>query len=241
MRATRILTVILGVLAIALLFWGWHIYEELQAEERLDEPTAADARALADAARAELLQRYGGLDPDQLLQKRVRDIGLGLVAGTAASTEPYGFTFEVLADSRSLAAFALPGGDILVTSAVVHTLKDDDDVAGFLAHELGHAIAHHDATAVRATRKLAYAVSLVTDPRYEPGQEEEADHLAVHILAEAGYDPKVLLTALTRIDDATGIGAKESEFGAAHPSPGQRAEHIEAAIEDLKAEQPVAH
>ena len=45
----------------------------------------------------------------------------------------------VLLDWRLVNAFAVPGGQIILTRGLVQTAGSPDEVAGVLAHELGHA------------------------------------------------------------------------------------------------------
>lgn len=56
-----------------------------------------------------------------------------------AAASPYTFEFHVLDDDETLNAFALPGGQVFVTHAMVTRLETDDLLAGVLGHEIAEA------------------------------------------------------------------------------------------------------
>jgi predicted Zn-dependent protease len=111
----------------------------------------------------------------------------------------------VLIDWSLVNAFAVPGGQIILTRGLVQRAGSADEVAGVLAHELGHTLElHPEAGIVRAmglaaATQLALAGSqgtasnlglLLTQLRYTRIAEAEADAHALRMLKGAGISAK---------------------------------------------------
>lgn len=102
-------------------------------------------------------------------------------------------------------AFALPGGHIVVTDALVELLHDRPDVLiGVLGHELGHVAHQHGMRSVVQASLLAAASSLVLgdfstvmtaapvllgQAAYARDFEFEADAAAARLMRANGWDP----------------------------------------------------
>ncbi|UFP95475.1 M48 family metallopeptidase [Gloeobacter morelensis] len=210
--------------------------------------------ALGLQALPQLQRQYGGTSRDIQGQQLVDRVGERLVRGTAASRSPYRFKFHLLDDPRTVNAFALPGGQIFITSALLGRLKSEGELAGVLAHEIGHVVGRHGAEQLakqQLTQGLTGAAVIATYDPYDPssrnsaavaaalgqlvnmrfGREDEleSDRLAITYMAEAGYDPRSLL-AVMRTLKAAGGGARPPEFFSTHPDPDRRLERIAEAI-----------
>ena len=92
----------------------------------------------------DIAQQYGGLYPDERLQAYVDAIGNKLVKNSIARETPYQYDFHLLADDRTINAFALPGGQCFITYALFRQLNEAQ-LAGVLGHEIGHVIGRHSA------------------------------------------------------------------------------------------------
>ena len=96
----------------------------------------------------QMVQEYGGMYPDQKLQDFVEAVGQKLVQATVASKTGYKYDFHLLADPNTVNAFALPGGQVFITYALLSKLENEDQLAGVLGHEIGHVIGRHAAERV---------------------------------------------------------------------------------------------
>ncbi len=128
-------------------------------------------------------------------------------------------------------------------------------VAGVMAHEIGHVVARHSAQRLakqQLTQGLSGAAVLATyDPnnpnsqasqaaiamignlvnmKYGREDELEADRLGVRFMAQAGYDPCELIGVMEILESAGG-GARQPEFLSTHPSPANRVQEIENAVQ----------
>lgn len=158
--------------------------------------------ALGAQEHPKILQQFGGAVKDRKLQAYIDALGRRLAATTQRAGDPW--TFTVL-DSDVVNAFALPGGYVYVTRGLLALAKDEAEVAGVLAHEIGHVTAHHSAerqTRQTITGLLAAGVGLVLGSpelgqiaelgggalvaSYSRGQELEADQLGIATLERAG-------------------------------------------------------
>lgn len=107
----------------------------------------ASARSLKDPdlfyksqmAAQQALSFYGSYDePTEM--RRVADIGYRIAQEAQFQDFPYTF---YLADMPAPNAFALPGGQIFITSGMLRLGLNDDMLAGLLGHEIGHVVLQH--------------------------------------------------------------------------------------------------
>ena len=77
---------------------------------------------------------------DPLIQKRVEDIGKKIAA--VCDRKEIEYHFQALEDDE-INAFSLPGGYVMVFSGLIAKVANDDELAGVLAHEVGHIVARH--------------------------------------------------------------------------------------------------
>jgi predicted Zn-dependent protease len=160
----------------------------------------------------------------------------------AAADKPLSARVVIL-DWSLVNAFAVPGGQIILTRGLLQRAGSGDEVAGVLAHELGHTLElHPEAGIVRAmglaaATQLALAGSqgtvsnvglLLTQLRYTRIAEREADAHALRMLKGAGIAAKGFGDFFERLEGKrpSGETAKTaSEFEVilhTHPSTADR-------------------
>lgn len=155
-------------------------------------------------------------------------------------------------------AWALPGGKVGVYTGIFKAAKNQDQLAGVIAHEIGHVVSrHHDE---RITRQVGAAgvlqiLSGVAGARYGEGigsavsqggsiaaqagfllpnsrdQESEADVVGQQLMARAGFDPRGAV-ALWQNMAAAG-GARPPQWLSTHPDPSSRLRELQARADDL--------
>ncbi len=211
--------------------------------------------ALGLEARPEMERQFGGRAADGQAQARIDRIGETLVAASAAKDSGYPFEFHVLADDQTINAFALPGGQVFITTGLLKRLKTDGEVAGVLGHEIGHVVARHSAERIakqqltqgltgaavlatydpgnrssEASAQIAMLVGNLVNMKYGRDDELESDRLGVRFMAEAGYDPRALIQVMKVLAEAG--GGSQPEFFSTHPNPENRVGRIEEAIRE---------
>ncbi|WP_197274028.1 M48 family metallopeptidase [Hymenobacter sp. DG25A] len=226
-------------------------------EEQHVNLSTEDEIALGLKAAPEMAQQYGGLHPDKQAQEAVSRIGQAIVQGSPASRSPYKFNFYLLADEQTINAFALPGGQIFLTAGLLKNLKSEGQVAGVLAHEVGHVIQRHSAEQLAKTQltqglagaagiaaydpdrpggsianaAIAAAIAKVVSLRFSREDELEADRVGVDYVSDAGYDPRAMLQVMQVLEQAGG-GGSGPEFMQTHPNPGNREQEIQQEIKE---------
>jgi predicted Zn-dependent protease len=204
--------------------------------------------ALGLQSAPQMAARFGGVTRNEKVARLVETIGRGLVERSVAAKSPYRFSFHVLADPRTINAFALPGGPVFITEGLLRLLKTEGELAGVLGHEIGHVLARHSAEHLakqQLTQGLVGAVAVgsgdysaaqmaqmvggIINMKYGRDDEIESDALGVRIMAEAGYDPRSMLRVMDVLASASS-GSSQPEFLSTHPNPGNRSEEIKAAI-----------
>ena len=212
--------------------------------------------ALGLQSAPEMEAQFGGLEPDSRYQTLVQTIGAKLVNGSFASQADYPFEFHVLADNQTVNAFALPGGPVYVTRALIDLLETEGQVAGVLSHEISHIVARHSAEQISkqqltqsltgavvlatydpsnpssmATAEVALLIGQLIDMKFSRDDEIIADSMGVKIMAQANYDPTSMVAVMKILEQAG--GSSPVEFFSTHPSPENRIGKIEQAIADL--------
>lgn len=167
----------------------------------------------------EMAQQYGGLYPDERLQSFVASVGNNLVQNSIARDTPYTFNFHLLADDKTINAFALPGGQIFITYALFKQLNEEQ-LAGVLGHEIGHVIGRHSAERIANSehwQKLVMGASvgadagslvsaygqntLLTNGRDD---ELESDELGVLFMIQSEYNPEEMIEVMKILKTASG-------------------------------------
>ncbi|MEE8248105.1 MAG: M48 family metalloprotease [Alphaproteobacteria bacterium] len=203
-----------------------------------------------------VVAEFGGVYDDPELGGYVAMIGGALVAN---SEQPrYAFTFTIL-NSPVINAFALPGGYVYVTRGLMALANSEAELAGVLAHEIGHVTARHPAQrysrGVIANLGVTLLGILTDNPqvnqvaqiggglylmRFSREEEYESDLLGVGYLSRTGYNPwgqARFLESLgaehelaQKLAGEEGRGLYELDFFSTHPRTSERvARAIEAA------------
>ena len=135
-------------------------------------------------------------------------------------------------------AFALPGGRILIAEGLLRAARSPDEVAGVLAHEIGHAIHRHATAALIEGLSLAFlfgvllgdfgagavawAGEVLIGLRFRREAEAEADERALELLARAGVSSRGLADFFARIEEETGDAPAFVHLLSTHPDTGSR-------------------
>ena len=157
----------------------------------------------------------------------------------------------VVADLPDTNAFAMVGGRIFVTRKLISFVRSEDELAGVIAHEIGHASVRHGAIDYTKRFKQILGVTQFGDradifdkynqyiekrltknvkfaSNHEDGQQLEADRVAIFALAAAGYDPNVFTGFWTRLTNAKKSGFLGEIFGGAKPADKRLREMVDA-------------
>ena len=184
----------------------------------------------------------------------VRKMGDELVA--AARPSPFDFRFYVV-ESEDLNAFAIPGGAIYINTGLIQSVNNASELAGVVAHEIGHVTARHTAQLAKRQRNTGFVAQAATIviavltgnyyaanagelasrvvaqayvSQYTREFEREADTLAVETLVRAGYDPNGLVTMFETLRKESSDGLRAPQFLSSHPATVERIEEVQSEI-----------
>lgn len=148
---------------------------EISPEERNWEVQVGQQQYATYFQRGKIVPRqsplYGVLDPIA-----------NAIASVANSLYYAPFRF-VLLNAQEPNAFSMPGGDVYVTVGMLSYLRNRDELAGVICHEVSHDIHHDMYNVYQAAKRGAPPVA------YERAAEKQADRDGAYICAKAGFNP----------------------------------------------------
>lgn len=207
----------------------------VEEEQEIGREVAAKMIAAFHVYRNDALTRYVNL--------------VGASVAVQSERQDIQYHFAVL-DSDDINAFSAPGGYVFITRGAVKLCEDESELAGVLAHEVGHVAGKHVIHIVEHDKALragmdeasahapgsAYLQNMsknilvrIFDQGLAPADEFDADNRGVRYAHNAGYPADGLERFLVRLDQATNQGAN-SFFTRTHPPVKERNEHIQQQI-----------
>ena len=162
------------------------------------------------------IRMSGQVVEDPQVNEYINEIGHRLAA--QANDGNHEFTFFVVNDPR-INAFALPGGYIGVHTGLIDASRNEDELAGVLAHEIAHVTQRHIARSIHASSRqsllttalmlgalilgaaggdsdvtqagiaVAQGTAAQQQINFTRSNEHEADRIGIAALAAAGFDP----------------------------------------------------
>jgi predicted Zn-dependent protease len=197
---------------------------------------------------ASQVDQQGKFIDDPVITEYVNRVGQNLVLHSDAKVP---FTIKVL-DSDDVNAFALPGGFFYVNKGLLLAADNEAEIAGVMAHEIGHVAARHGVEQaskaqianlaiiplIFMTGGLAYVLynaANIALPlaflKFSRGMEAEADMLGSEYAWAAGYDPNYLVTFFEKIEkkEKSKPGTLSKLFGTHPPTP-DRVEKVKSLI-----------
>lgn len=183
---------------------------------------------------------------DAEVQKYVNRVGRWVALQGERPDLPWHFG---VIDTTSINAFAAPGGYVMLTRGLYEILDNEAQLAGVLAHEIGHIIRRHHVTVMQKSAALSAGAQIAQrDNRsalinnmigtgaevfargLDKSAEFEADLVGVVLAARAGYNPFALLDVLHKLNArGTGDNAMALLFKT-HPAPDERLEQLGNAL-----------
>lgn len=253
----RILIAVVIVIGSLITYYASSEFNPITGETQQVALSEDQEIAMGLQAAPEMAQMHGGLDQDAAAQQQLDLVCGRLLERSEAGQTEWPFECHLLADPETINAFALPGGQVFITAALYDRLETEAQLAGVMAHEMGHVVARHAAEQL-AEQQLAAglsgaAVIAAYDPerpqsgltaqqlsslvsglvllKYGRDDELQSDRLGVQFMAEAGYDPRAMVEVMEILAAAGGPGG-QPEFFSTHPNPDNRIERILQAIEE---------
>ncbi len=210
-------------------------------------------KEIGRATDKQVIQQFG-LYEDNALQRYVASIGNKIVPHTHRPELNY--EFKVM-DSPAVNAFAVPGGYVYFTRQIMAYFNNEAQLAGVMAHEIGHITARHSAQLITraqvAQLGLGIASILSEDFRrfsdlagagvqllflkFSRDDERQADRLGTEYATKEGYDTGELADFFHVLDrlnpgDSGGLPG----WFSTHPSPASRVKAVDASTQKWQQE-----
>jgi beta-barrel assembly-enhancing protease len=166
---------------------------------------------------AELAQHVGDMRAEDPVQTRlVNSVGQAIVRH--ASRRGIEYHFHII-QSAEINAFALPGGQIFVTSGMLNFVQSPSELAAILGHEISHVDLRHcieryqyEAALKKAGMpevgemvEIAHHLATFSFSQY---QEADADAQGERMAIQAGYDPHAAAALFRRMMEDSGEGGR---------------------------------
>jgi predicted Zn-dependent protease len=192
-----------------------------------------------------------------LLTTYLNDVGQKVAQASRRPQLQYVFK---IVNKNSVNAFSLPGGYVYIHRGMLDFVMSESELAGILAHEVGHVVAYHSMNDVarrylvdRGMYELKKAgvldnqqvtdmlqryggpALLFVDHKFSRDEESDADLLGIYNVIRAGYDPQGLISTLSRLSKFSGNPTLVEGLLMNHPQPGER---VTALREELQHNPP---
>jgi predicted Zn-dependent protease len=231
----------------------------IRAPAAADIFSAQQERILGDIE-AEMVESSYHAAHDQELA-----VHLNAIAGRVLSQLPHDQApvRVILTDAPSAQSFSVGPERIYVSRKMVALLRNDDELAGLLGHELGHILAHQNATIVTQLFREILGVEAVSDRKdiseklllmfndmdhdkkllrktdqimqqQEGNRQNEADRVALYATAAAGFSPQAYAELFDRSAGTNdGTGSVLTDFFGTTTSDVRRLREIKKALKQL--------
>ena len=186
---------------------------------------------------------------DAKLQKYVNNVGRWVA--NQSERPDLAWHFGVI-DSNDVNAFAAPGGYIFVTRGLYRLLQSEAELAGVLAHEVGHVIRQHHLKILQQSKLIDLGSQVVAknvggsdkvqgligsgaeivSRSLDKDAEFEADRIAVVLATRAGYDSFGLPAVLQQIGHFAREDGDVALLFKTHPHPDDRLGKLGSAMDD---------
>jgi predicted Zn-dependent protease len=220
------------------------LYKSLTGGE--SEKIAAEQQMGKHLAKAYLNQIV--LDEDETAIRWVEWLGRKLESHLTADKRQFSF---YIVKAREANAFALPGGYIFVTRALLDLCQfETDEVACVLGHEMGHVVRLHAINRF-LTNKLVHLIARrvpvggvvssaiigmvgdLVEKGYSRENEFEADAFGVRLAWASGFNPTGAVRFFGRLAEMSGDQNGVEAYFSSHPSFSDRISALDQAIEGL--------
>lgn len=197
-------------------------------------------------AASQQMEAQADIITDPVVQAYIDDLGNRLIEGSRRSNITY--QFRVL-DTDEINACAYPGGFVYINRGLITAVDNEAELAGVVAHEIGHVAAKHGARQLTKTLLLQAGLltlqgltedeqdqqmylalgELLTQGllmKYSRDDERQADDLAVETLYKVGYDPVVWIDFMERLSQ--GHAEHFDLLQSTHPNTPERVQNVHA-------------
>ncbi|MBW2443141.1 MAG: M48 family metalloprotease [Deltaproteobacteria bacterium] len=206
----------------------------------------------------QMIYKHFDVIDDPVIVPYVNEIGNRILA--TLPQQPFKYQFHVIkADIYN--AFATPAGHIFIYTGLLNAMKDEEELAGILGHEIAHVYCRHISQKIERSKKIgmatlagvaagvlmgiggageaagavtmgSMAAGQTAELAYSRENEMQADQLGVEFLTKADYSASGLLEILKKIRSKTWFGSDQiPTYLMTHPAVEDRIAFITSWLE----------
>jgi predicted Zn-dependent protease len=209
----------------------------------------AQQEKLGLQAAAQVYQQMPVLPDSSPETQYIQSLGKRLVA-VIPKDRTWPYQFHVLAQ-KEVNAFALPGGPMFVNVGTIAAVDNEAELAGVMAHEMGHVYMQHGAKQARKN-EIASIIGAIAGAvggsalgtgvqlgagslllKYSRTDEAQADAFGAIVLWYAHFNPMALANFFKKL---SANGSNGPQFLSDHPNPGNREEAIQHEVQEWPGE-----
>lgn len=205
---------------------------------------------------SEEVEKENPILKDQFIASYVDEMGQNIARHSKRPDIPYHFK---VVDTKAVNAFALPGGYIYINRGLLALVDDQSELAGVMAHEIGHVAARHGTKQLSKQLVLAGILIGVSEAigqksekwgaitqvagslgfflgmmKYSRDDEREADWLAINEIYLAGYNPEGMVTLFNKFKKLHKSNPSRFEqFFLSHPNTDERIKNMNQELDKL--------
>ena len=203
--------------------------------------TEEEERTIGEQVSAKIRQRFGVVQ-DPAIHKYVTLVGTLLAQQSERPNLAWAF---IVLDTDGVNAFASPGGIVHITRGALGLITSEAELAGVLAHEVGHVAHKHAVNAIRKGKAVQLGSNetlssrqpfldkianktydIVLENKFDRNDEMDSDKVSLTLAEKAGYAPGKLADFLTRLDERNKDQPEANGLFASHPDTQARIEAI---------------
>jgi len=193
--------------------------------------------SIGESLALEGFKRYGTQVPGRDLQQYVNLVGNAVARNSQRPDIPYYFA---LVQSDLYNAFSCPGGIIFVSAALVRAMTDEAQLAGVLAHEVGHVAYKHALSSIKRAKffegvgkisattmsgekseqfqsMIGNLQTILFDQGLDKDMEFQADVAGMETAYRTGYNPAGFIQVLEMLSSREGSAKKQGSWFSTHP------------------------
>ena len=206
-----------------------------------------------------MIYKHLDIIDDPVIVPYVNKIGQRLLA--TLPPQPFKYHFHVI-NQDVYNAFATPAGHIFVYTGLLNAMREEEELAGIMGHEIAHVYCRHISQKIERSKKISMATlagvaagvlmglggageaaGAVTMGSVAAGQtaelaysrenEMQADQLGVEFLTQANYSASGLLEILKKIRGKTWFGSNQiPTYLMTHPAVEERISFLSSWLEN---------